>query len=689
MKRKVIIILLFVYSFAFSQDNPFNGKWVLIKDKSTDIDRYQYFTLDISINKNKLTFYQEWGRKKNFTEKMELTLDGKIHKIKFNDRIFQTNLYMSVKTPVGEEKEVTAKLDGNILIINEKYSVKVSQGKKEINVKNIFELTYNNNVIIYQVIRDTREGLSEIKYTLKRDNFHNAYMMKMTDNWEIDGKLPEQACLITLQGIVNEKEPLLYFIYGEQWDFRYTPTYYEYIKDKKYFTFTQLNSLEQAINTFKDKIKGYIVWDKNVRTSLIVSFTVAGLEKAIVVTEDMLPLMEKFGLNKIEDFRGKFTGQTDYEIYTWAYNKYWKDCSRDFIFWIGGEHGKIMKPGVVDYGMQKRAFFTDLSADEKDTLEFELTKKLFSEMKPYSMVMGWHSYKKDLEETFVALLSKYTLRMEGLHTLPNMSFKSKVPLEPGFKFKNNHNIAPGKEYKPEKKVYISFIQTDGIGLGAWTRPGRGLIPYSWEVTMNLLWIAPSLLECFYNQATKNDYFIGALSGPGYLYPKNVPKEHLPKLIEMAKDQMKQLDLNVFEIMDYSEDGTIEGNSDLTPEVVNAYFKYMPDAIGFVNGYYPSSTFAVKGKRALISYDYYLSKERPEEDAVSDLKELARLNPQRPYFLLAHIRQWSDITRVKSIYDKLGPEFELVPLDIFLKMAGENPTFTEKYFDVKERKKRPK
>ena len=40
-------------------------------------------------------------------------------------------------------------------------------------------------------------------------------------------------------------------------------------------------------------------------------------------------------------------------------------------------------------------------------------------------------------------------------------------------------------------------------------------------------------------------------------------------------------------------------------------------------------------------------------------------------------QWSDITRVKGILDKLGSEFELVPLDIFLKMAGENPTFMEK------------
>ncbi len=151
--------------------------------------------------------------------------------------------------------------------------------------------------------------------------------------------------------------------------------------------------------------------------------------------------------------------------------------------------------------------------------------------------------------------------------------------------------------------------------------------------------------------------------------------------------MQKLDLNAFEIMDYSEDGDIEGNSDLTPEVVDAYFEGMPDAIGFVNGYYPSSTFAKRGKRVLISYDYYLSKERPEEDAVGDLKELARMNPQRPYFLLAHIRQWSDISRVKKIYDKLGPEFELIPLDVMLKMAAENPTFVEKYFDIKERKKK--
>jgi len=48
--------------------------------------------------------------------------------------------------------------------------------------------------------------------------------------------------------------------------------------------------------------------------------------------------------------------------------------------------------------------------------------------------------------------------------------------------------------------------------------------------------------------------------------------------------------------------------------------------------------------------------------------------------LVHIREWSDITRVRDILSKLGSEFENVPLDVFLKMAGENPTFKERFLE---------
>ena len=85
--------------------------------------------------------------------------------------------------------------------------------------------------------------------------------------------------------------------------------------------------------------------------------------------------------------------------------------------------------------------------------------------------------------------------------------------------------------------------------------------------------------------------------------------------------MNTLDLKVFEIMDYSEGVMVEGNSDLTRSVVDAFYRGMPGAIGFVNGYVRSHTFTVRDKRPLVSYDYYMAPEAPEEQVAADLEEL--------------------------------------------------------------------
>jgi len=146
--------------------------------------------------------------------------------------------------------------------------------------------------------------------------------------------------------------------------------------------------------------------------------------------------------------------------------------------------------------------------------------------------------------------------------------------------------------------------------------------------------------------------------------------------------MKKLDLNVFEIMDYSEGGTETCYNNLPKSVVDEYYRSMPDAIVFINGYRASNTFTVRDKKPFVSYDYYLAAEKPEAEVVADLEELAAINSERPYFLLVHVRESSDIARVKSICDKLSENIEVLPLDIFLKMAGENPTFKEYYYQGK-------
>ncbi len=678
---RLIVVSLVAITGVSAQEMAFQGKWKLIKDRSSDLDYFQYMTIQFTVKKDEITVVKELGPKRKCQETMILKTNGALNSVTLTDRTFMSNLFMGLKIPSNSKKEVTATwTKANALVIHERYNVAGSQGTRQLEVENMFELSSDKNLLTYRIKRSSRKTGPDLQYVFKRADVNNAYVYQMSDDWDIHSGLIEQACFISLQGIVNETKPNLYFIYGPKYSFNYTGELFTYLEKQKHFSFTKIRSLEHALQIFKQQVKGYIIWDKNVRTSLIVAYTLAGLEKGIVITEDLIPLAERMGLKQLEDFRGRFSGKTDYEIHTWAYQQYWQRCAKDLIVWLGGEHGTVMLPGVADYGMVKKAFFTDLSARETDTLEYNLTKKLLSDMKPLSQVMGWHSYKKDLEEEWVTLTSSYALTVDGLHTLPNTSFLYRVPPTPGFKFKNNHNVQPGKKYIPEKKVYVALVQTDGLGIGAWVKPGRGSIPYAWEVSMKFQYMSPAMMEYFYSQSTPNDFFIGCLSGSSYMYPKAFPKKWLPKEIENAKRLMDSLDLNVFEIMDYSADKTEAGNNELTKEIVDLYYTGMPNAIGFLNGYFASHTFTVKDKRPFVSYDYYLSAEKPETEAAADLEELAALNSDRPYFLLVHVREYSDVARVKSICDKLGSEFEVVPLDVFLKLAGEKPTFKERYLE---------
>ncbi len=676
--RSLLILTLFSAGIALGAAPSLDGSWEAMPAKSTDIDLYGSLFVRITTTPTQVTLVRQFGSGRHFTDSLILPLNGTIVQVPVMERAFPTNVFMGLSMVTGSKRAVHVVPGKDGLTVEESFRLRGSQGETPVTARHRFTVAPTGEVLTYTIERSTRTSGPATVYQLKKSGWKQAYVLTLEDNWEITGKLPVNAMLISLQGVVNKSGPLMYILYPEDWPFTYVRSVYGFYKDTRNYSFRELRSAEEAVNTLKQYVKGYVVWDKNVRNSLTVAFTIAGLESAIVVNEDLIPMVEKAGLKRVVDLRGTFTGMNDTQIYTWAYDRYWSRCNKEFIIWMGGEFGNVMKPAVADWGIYKGAFFSDLSCRLTDTSEYRLADRLLAEMKPMSLVMGWHSYKKDLEREFVTLTSHYGHRVEGLHTLPDLSFSAQVPASPGFVYKNNHTIEPGKVPAPQKKVYITCVQTDGIGLGAWLKPGRGEIPYAWEVLTNYTWMAPAMAEYFYTLATPNDYFIGCLSGPGYMYPKAVPPKLLKQLIGISREQMQQLDLRVFETMDYSEGATVEGNTDLPEDIVQTYYDGLPEAIGFINGYAPSHTFATKNGRPFMSYDYYLSPERPEADAVADLQELGRVNAARPYFLLVHIRESSDIKRVKGILDKLGPEFEVVALDKFLAMAGQQPTFKERF-----------
>ena len=115
-------------------------------------------------------------------------------------------------------------------------------------------------------------------------------------------------------------------------------------------------------------------------------------------------------------------------------------------------------------------FFTDLStlltqpwAEENalaDTLMMEASDAMAEAGGPPLIVLGWHSYCKDYEHTFITMASKHAARNHGLNTNPNLSFMSQLPLPPGFEFKNRPPPQPTPQ-PPLPAVAMTFVQTDG------------------------------------------------------------------------------------------------------------------------------------------------------------------------------------------------------------------------------------
>ena len=389
-------------------------------------------------------------------------------------------------------------------------------------------------------------------------------------------------------------------------------------------------------------------------------------------------------------------GQEDIEIFTWAYEQYWDRVDRGFLIYLGGVWRDGMQPAVADMAVMKGAFATDLSVEPADSAEFALSQRIFTEMEPWSFVLGWHSYLKDTEAMHLTQMSRHTLRQEALNTFPNMSFLTHLELPEGYRFENNHNIDPDTVLTPESKVYITCVQTDGLGIGAWFEPGRGGIPYAWETADGIsLELFPVLLRYYYETASPNDYFIGALTGPNYMYPKAIPPDRLPEVVRRVREQMELMDLRVWGLMDYTQGNRYYGNIDLTKEIVDVYYDSLvtvsegPPVLGLINGYGPARTHDIRDGVPLISYGYYLSPDRPEEDAAADLEELIVMNPDRPYFLAIHVREWSDVDRVKRILDGLGSDVEIVPMDVFMKLAGAAPEFRTWHLDAADLPVSPK
>ena len=146
----------------------------------------------------------------------------------------------------------------------------------------------------------------------------------------------------------------------------------------------------------------------------------------------------------VVDLRGEFRGMPDHEIYQIAMDRYWDRCSRDIVIWIGGAARQAgWNPGMADWGIFRGAFFCDLSAQSGGPRRAGPDQRhLHRAESPRASSWAGIPTRRIPRVSQVTLTSSYGLRMEGLNSLPNISFNTQFPSRRISQFTNNHNVEP-------------------------------------------------------------------------------------------------------------------------------------------------------------------------------------------------------------------------------------------------------
>ncbi|MBN2245397.1 MAG: hypothetical protein JW755_06095, partial [Candidatus Aminicenantes bacterium] len=242
----MILMSIFSLTTIYSQDLSVEGKWILVPQASTEIDLYSTLKIEIKRKDDELVLMRIFGGRRAFSETLNLKSGGSDNVVFVNDRVFPTNVFMGLSMPVGGERIIKAFWNDPAahLKLEETYDVFASQGKSQVFCEHDFTAGPHPDLMTYTVKRSSRER--PLIYQLKREGSREAYVMYPEDNWTMGEGLEKQVFLISLQGNANRKSPQLYFVYPESWDFTYTPYVFDYYKDRKFYNFRRLFTLEQA-----------------------------------------------------------------------------------------------------------------------------------------------------------------------------------------------------------------------------------------------------------------------------------------------------------------------------------------------------------------------------------------------------------------------------------------------------------
>ncbi len=148
-------------------------------------------------------------------------------------------------------------------------------------------------------------------------------VVSLSDDSSSNGELTQM--FVTLEGIVNRREPRIYVIENQP-----NEGAYSWLNDMK-IPYTVHTNPWEVFDDYVREVKGVVIYDPALIDTTNIATTLAGLQDGIVVGPDLAQKLTAAPnhLPVLADLRGKFTSALD--AYTWEYQNLWPQTTHRML----------------------------------------------------------------------------------------------------------------------------------------------------------------------------------------------------------------------------------------------------------------------------------------------------------------------------------------------------------------------
>lgn len=161
--------LLVIVLACAPPDAPFTGTWTLMEDRSTSVDPWRSFMIEMQVDGPRITLKRIWGGNREagtYTDSMTIRTDGSVHEVPMEQ--WPDNRHLGAFLAGDSTKRVTAEWldDGQTLRVETRLQVRTSQGVRPIRIYSEYRVSPDDRHLTLLELRSTRPR--PLHYTFAR-----------------------------------------------------------------------------------------------------------------------------------------------------------------------------------------------------------------------------------------------------------------------------------------------------------------------------------------------------------------------------------------------------------------------------------------------------------------------------------------------------------------------------------------